>query len=93
MWLIIIFILFFVFLIFVIFYIYMLLYEGSYFILIIDLMKFLFISIFLNFGVFFKVLFGVISIVVLIWKMKGLLLFVLFVLIMMWCVYVMCKNC
>ena len=70
MWLIITFILFFVSLILVIFYIYMLLYEGSYFISTIDLMKLSFISIFLNLGVFFKVLFGVISIVALTWKMK-----------------------
>ncbi|MGC3342448.1 hypothetical protein ACPTE8_16180, partial [Enterococcus faecalis] len=63
MWLIITFILFFVSLILVIFYIYMLLYEGSYLISTIDLMKLSFISIFLNLGVLFKVLFGVISIV------------------------------
>ena len=92
MWLIITFILFFVSLILVIFYIYMLLYEGSYFISTIDLMKLSFISIFLNLGVFFKVLFGVISIVALTWKMKGLLLFASFALIMMWCAYVTRKN-
>ena len=92
MWLIITFILFFVSLILVIFYIYMLLYEGSYFISTIDLMKLSFISIFLNLGVFFKVLFGVISIIALTWKMKGLLLFASFALIMMWCAYVTRKN-
>ena len=92
MWLIITFILFFVSLILVIFYIYMLLYGGSYFISTIDLMKLSFISIFLNLGVFFKVLFGVISIVALTWKMKGLLLFASFALIMMWCAYVTRKN-
>ena len=70
----------------------MLLYEGSYFISTIDLMKLSFISIFLNLGVFFKVLFGVISIVALTWKMKGLLLFASFALIMMWCAYVTRKN-
>ncbi len=58
----------------------------------IDLMKLSFISIFLNLGVFFKVLFGVISIVALTWKMKGLLLFASFSLIMMWCAYVTRKN-
>ena len=71
---------------------YFLLFEGSYFISTIDLMKLSFISIFLNLGVFFKVLFGVISIVALTWKMKGLLLFASFALIMMWCAYVTRKN-
>ena len=92
MWLIITFILFFVSLILVIFYIYMLLYEGSYFISTIDLMKLSFISIFLNLGVFFKVFFGVISFVALTWIMKGLLLLASFALIMMWCAYVTRKN-
>ena len=81
----------FVSLILVIFYIYMLLYEGSYFISTIDLMKLSFISIFKP-RCIFKVLFGVISIVALTWKMKGLLLFASFALIMMWCAYVTRKN-
>lgn len=66
-------------------YLYMILYETNYEISVFNLIKLAFISIFLNFGVFLKVLFGVVSILVLTWFAKGLIAFASFALIMMWC--------
>lgn len=92
LWLIIDFLLFSVLLLLSVMYLYMVFYETSYKIGFVDLIKLAFISVFLNFGVFLKVLFGVGSILVLSWYFKGLFLFATFALIIMWCGYSTKKN-
>ena len=91
-WLFVDFLLMFVLLILSILYFYMVMYSSSYVISMIDLMKLSFISIFLNFWVFVKVLFGVVSLLLLTWQFKGLLVFATFSLLMMWGTFITRKN-
>lgn len=91
-WFIIDFILIFVCLLVIILYLYSLVFESSYKISLVDLFKLSFVSIFLNFGVFLKLLFGLGGIILLTWKMKGLLLFVTFSLVMFWVHFATRKN-
>ncbi|KAF1303186.1 YesL family protein [Enterococcus sp. JM9B] len=92
LWLLIAFLLFSVLLLLSVMYLYMIFYETSYSIGFFDLMKLAFISVFLNFGVFLRVIFGIGSVVILSWYFKGLLLFATFALILMWCGYTTRKN-
>lgn len=92
LWLLIDFLLLFILLLLGVMYLYMILYETSYTIGFKDLIKLAFISVFLNFGVFLKVVLGVASILLISWKFKGLLLFATFAMISMWCGYTTKKN-
>jgi len=91
-WLFVDFLLMFVLLILSVLYFYMVLYTSSYDISLVDLVKLSFISIFLNFWVFVKVLFGVVSLLLLTWHFKGLVLFATFSLLMMWGNMITRKN-
>lgn len=68
----------------VVWYQYIILYETSYEIPVVDLIKLGFVSLFLSFGTFWKLLFGSALILVITWKMKGLLLFATFSLFIVW---------
>ena len=91
-WLFVDFLLMFVLLIISVLYFYVVLYTSNYDISLIDVVKLSFISIFLNFWVFVKVLFGVVSLLLLTWHFKGLVLFATFSLLMMWGNLVTRKN-
>lgn len=84
LWLVIDFVLVFVLLLLTVFYLYVTQYETKYEITHFNLFKLAFVSVFLNFSAFLKVLFGLISILVLTWFFKGLLLFATFALIAVW---------
>lgn len=84
LWLVIDFILAFVLLLITVLYLYVTQYETKYEISHFNLFKLAFISVFLNFGAFLKVLFGLVSIFVLTWFFKGLFLFATFSLIAVW---------
>lgn len=68
-------------------YLYVVQYETVYDISIGNLIKLAFISVFLNFGTFLKVLFGLASILVVTWFFKGLLLVATFSLFLVWSGY------
>lgn len=87
LWFILSFVLFFAILLLLVVYLYAVQYETTYDISIGNLLKLAFISVFLNFGTFLKVLFGVISILVVTWFFKGLLLFATFSLFLVWSGY------
>lgn len=87
LWFILSFVLFFAILLLLVVYLYAVQYETTYDISIGNLLKLAFISVFLNFGTFLKVLFGVISILVVTWFFKGLLLFAAFSLFLVWSGY------
>lgn len=92
LWLIIDFVLFFALLLLCYFWIYVVQYETIYEISTKNLFKLSFVSLFLNFGTFFKYLFGLVSIVVVTWYLKGLLLFATFSLIVIWSGYATKDN-
>ncbi|MEO1772076.1 MULTISPECIES: YesL family protein [Enterococcus] len=92
LWLIIAVLLFFVLLLVTVLFLYITLYETSYEISNVNLLKLAFISVFLNFGVFLKVLFGVISILAVTWYFKGLFLFATFALLIIWSGYATKSN-
>lgn len=86
------FLLFFVLLLVGVLFLYTTQYETSYDISTGNLLKLAFISVFLNFGVFLKVLFGVVSIFVLTWYFKGLMLFATCSLLVIWSGYATKDN-
>ncbi|MBS6430431.1 YesL family protein [Enterococcus raffinosus] len=92
LWMIITFLLFFVLLLVGVLFLYTTQYETSYDISTGNLLKLAFISVFLNFGVFLKVLFGVVSIFVLTWYFKGLMLFATCSLLVIWSGYATKDN-
>ncbi|MGM0216268.1 YesL family protein [Enterococcus sp. AZ109] len=92
LWLIIAFLLFFVLLMVLVLFLYTTLYETSYEISTLNLLKLAFISVFLNFGVFLKVLFGVASILAITWYCKGLIVFAAFSLLVIWSGYATKDN-
>lgn len=92
LWLIIAILLFFVLLLVAVLFLYITLYETSYEISTGNLLKLAFISVFLNFGVFLKVLFGIVSILAVTWYFKGLLLFATFALLAIWNGYATKNN-
>jgi uncharacterized membrane protein YesL len=65
-------------------YLYSLLFESSYETSLLNTIKLAFISLFLSFGTFAKIIFGMASIVLLTWSMKGLFLFGTFSLLLFW---------
>ncbi|MCD5002044.1 DUF624 domain-containing protein [Enterococcus saccharolyticus] len=87
-WLIIDFMLVFVLLLLSVLYIYVLLYETKYEISTLNLLKLAFISVFLQFSSFLKVLFVLASVLAITWYFKGLILFASFSLLMMFSGYV-----
>lgn len=87
LWLLVTFLLVFALLLLSIAYLYGVLYESKYEMRLVDLIKLAFISVFLNFGQFLKVLFGIGSILLLTWYFKGLFLFATFSLILIFIGY------
>lgn len=87
LWVIIDFFLFFVLLLTCVLFLYVTLYQTSYEISTLNVIKLAFISVFLNFGTFLKILFGVVSILLVTWQFKGLLLFATFSLLVIWSGY------
>lgn len=92
LWMIITFLLFFVLILVVVLFLYMTLYETSYEISTGNLLKLAFVSVFLNFGVFLKVLFGVFSILAVTWYFKGLAIFATGSLLLIWSGYATKDN-
>lgn len=92
LWFILDFILIFTLLLLTVFWLYVVQYETLYEISTYNLFKLSFISLFLSFGAFFKVLFGLVSIIVVTWFFKGLLLFATFSLIIIWAGYATKDN-
>ncbi|MBL1227165.1 YesL family protein [Enterococcus sp. BWR-S5] len=92
LWLVIDFILLFVGLLLFVYYLYMLMNESSYELSLINLLKLSFVSIFLNFGVFLKIILGLVGIVLFTFSMKGLLVFGSFSLMVLWASFVSRKN-
>ena len=68
----------------VLLYLYSLLFESIYETSLLNTIKLAFVSLFLNFGTFAKVIFGLVGILVFTWSMKGLFLFGTFSLILLW---------
>lgn len=87
LWLVIDFALFFTILLVSVLFIYVTLYETSYDISTLNVIKLAFISVFFNFGTFLKILFGIVSILLVTWYFKGLLLFATFSLLVIWSGY------
>lgn len=92
LWLIIDFLLVFVLLLLVECYIYLVIYETIYDVSATDLLKLAFISLFLSFGNFIKLLFGIVSILVLTWYFKGLIVFATFSLLLIFSGYATKEN-
>lgn len=67
-----------------VYYLYLLITESTYDLTLSDLLKLSFISLFLDFGVFMKILIGLVGIIAFTWSMKGLLLFSSFSLSVFW---------
>ncbi|MHC5373393.1 YesL family protein [Enterococcus sp. LJL120] len=86
-WLVIDFALFFTILLVSVLFIYVTLYQTSYDISLLNVVKLAFVSVFLNFGTFLKILFGVVSILFITWLFKGLVLFATFALLIIWSGY------
>lgn len=92
LWLIIDFVLVFVGLLLFVYYFYMLINESSYDLSLGNLLKLSFVSIFLNFGVFLKIIIGLAGIIIFTLSMKGLLLFGSFSLMVLWASFASRKN-
>ncbi len=91
-WLLIDFLLVFTLILMTVFWLYVVQYETLYEISTFNLFKLSFISLFLSFGAFFKVLFGLVSIILVTWYLKGLLLFATFSLTLIWAGYATKEN-
>lgn len=92
LWLIIDFVLIFVGLLLFVYYLYMVINESTYELSLTNLLKLSFVSIFLNFGVFLKIIIGLVGIVLFTLSMKGLLLFGSFSLVILWASFASRKN-
>ncbi|MBP1045180.1 DUF624 domain-containing protein [Enterococcus sp. BWM-S5] len=92
LWLIIDFVLIFVGLLLFVYYLYMVINESNYELSLVNLLKLSFVSIFLNFGVFLKIIIGLVGIVLFTLSMKGLLLFGSFSLMVLWASFASRKN-
>lgn len=66
---------------------YVIIYESQYEMPQKELLKLAFISIFYHFGTFWKMIFGLVSILVMTWSMKGLLIFATFSSITIWSIH------
>ncbi|MCB5951899.1 DUF624 domain-containing protein [Enterococcus sp. BWT-B8] len=91
-WMIIDFILLFAVLLLTVGYLYVLMNESTYELSFINLFKLSFISIFLNFTVFLKIIVGLTGIILFTLSMKGLILFGSFSLIILWLSFASKKN-
>lgn len=92
LWLVIDFVLVFVGLLLFVYYLYLLINESTYELSLSNLLKLTFVSIFLNFGVFLKIIVGLAGIVLFTLSMKGLLVFGSFSLMILWASFVSRKN-
>ncbi|WP_086350340.1 YesL family protein [Candidatus Enterococcus clewellii] len=92
LWLVIDFVLVFVGLLLFVYYLYLLINESTYELSLSNLLKLSFVSIFLNFGVFLKIIIGLVGIVLFTLSMKGLLLFGSFSLMLLWASFASRKN-
>lgn len=84
LWLLVDFSLLFLLLFLAVFYLFILLNEAAYDLLFTDLLKLSFIRVFMDFGVFMKLLIGLVGIFLVTWQMKGLLVFATFSLSLFW---------